>query len=388
MARKAVGVKRTPSGRWEGRAMVPDGAGGKKEKAKTFDTKTEAVEWRERQRVDVGRGRYVDPDAGKVTVEEYAVPWLANKAIAETSREQMESRFRCHVFPHLGKLQLAQVKPSGLQAWLRGIENSLAPGTVKVIFANVSEMLNAAVDDGLILTNPAAKTSVRPKRGPKKEIEIWTPDEVRRVIEAMPEPYAAIAAVAAGCGLRQGEAFGLRRQDIHFLARRIDVVQQVKLERGKLRTDVPKHHSVRRDIPLPDFAATLLAQRIERHTREDEELVFLTRERKMLNRNYFNPKIWKPAVIRAGIDEHRRFSFHTLRHFFASATLEEGISPATVAKYLGHADPGYTLRVYGHLMPASEDRTRSTMDAVLRGSSEGHGLGRRRTPGLGGPQAL
>ncbi|RAO62887.1 hypothetical protein [Micromonospora saelicesensis] len=33
--------------------------------------------------------------------------------------------------------------------------------------------------------------------------------------------------------------------------------------------------------------------------------------------------------------------------------------------YLGHADPGFTLRVYTHLMPASEERTRNAIDTLL-----------------------
>lgn len=46
---------------------------------------------------------------------------------------------------------------------------------------------------------------------------------------------------------------------------------------------------------------------------------------------------------------------HALRHFYASALIVAGESVRAVADYLGHADPGFTLRVYAHLFPASED---------------------------------
>lgn len=36
-----------------------------------------------------------------------------------------------------------------------------------------------------------------------------------------------------------------------------------------------------------------------------------------------------------------------------------------LADYLGHADPGFTLRTYAHLMPEAEDRARSAVDAAL-----------------------
>jgi hypothetical protein len=40
--------------------------------------------------------------------------------------------------------------------------------------------------------------------------------------------------------------------------------------------------------------------------------------------------------------------------------------PAALSEYLGHADPGFTLRTYTHLMPTSAERPRRPVDAVLR----------------------
>ncbi|HEU4917250.1 MAG TPA: hypothetical protein VFV13_11890, partial [Acidimicrobiia bacterium] len=39
-----------------------------------------------------------------------------------------------------------------------------------------------------------------------------------------------------------------------------------------------------------------------------------------------------------------------------------GVSIRALAEYLGHSDPGFTLRVYAHLMPESEDRARAVVD--------------------------
>jgi integrase len=36
-----------------------------------------------------------------------------------------------------------------------------------------------------------------------------------------------------------------------------------------------------------------------------------------------------------------------------------------VAEYLGHTDPGFTLRIYAHLMPSAADRLSAAMDASL-----------------------
>jgi integrase len=45
--------------------------------------------------------------------------------------------------------------------------------------------------------------------------------------------------------------------------------------------------------------------------------------------------------------------------------LEAGTSVRALAEYLGHHDPGFTLRTYTHLMPASEDRARQAIDQAL-----------------------
>ena len=56
---------------------------------------------------------------------------------------------------------------------------------------------------------------------------------------------------------------------------------------------------------------------------------------------------------------------HALRHFYASTLLDAGENIRALAAYLGHADPGFTLRVYTHLMKASEARTQNAIDALF-----------------------
>jgi integrase len=59
---------------------------------------------------------------------------------------------------------------------------------------------------------------------------------------------------------------------------------------------------------------------------------------------------------------------HAARHYYASALLEDGVNIRAVAEYLGHNDPGFTLRVYAHLMPSSEGKARAAVDRALGGS--------------------
>ncbi|MGC4749925.1 hypothetical protein ACLQ28_30325 [Micromonospora sp. DT201] len=46
-------------------------------------------------------------------------------------------------------------------------------------------------------------------------------------------------------------------------------------------------------------------------------------------------------------------------------SLNAGESIKALPTYLGHADPGFTLRTYTHLLPTSEDRTRRAIDTAF-----------------------
>src|SRR4051794_8174128 len=88
-------------------------------------------------------------------------------------------------------------------------------------------------------------------------------------------------------------------------------------------------------------------------------LMFYGRERKPLHRNYFNSYVWRPTLRELGISSDRENGMHALRHACASMWLEHGVSIKAVSEYLGHADPGFTLRVYTHVMPTSGERART-----------------------------
>jgi hypothetical protein len=58
--------------------------------------------------------------------------------------------------------------------------------------------------------------------------------------------------------------------------------------------------------------------------------------------------------------------FHTLRHTAATALFRNGWNAVQVQKFLGHSDPGFTLRTYVHLLP--EDLPEATFLPALAGT--------------------
>lgn len=102
-------------------------------------------------------------------------------------------------------------------------------------------------------------------------------------------------------------------------------------------------------------------------------LILRSPEGLTLNRNRFNDRQWRPALRAAGVVTGRDNGMHALRHFYASVLLDAGESIKALSEYLGHHDPGFTLRTYTHLMPSSETRTRAAVDTVWAASVADNG---------------
>ncbi|MGW7687130.1 tyrosine-type recombinase/integrase [Kribbella sp. NPDC054772] len=179
--------------------------------------------------------------------------------------------------------------------------------------------------------------------------------------------------------------------DIDFLRGVIHVQRQVKIVKARLVFGLPKGGKVR-DVPLPESVGNELAAYLQALPAKSvtlpwdsptgrlvaADLILTSREGKAMNRNYFNPFIWKPSLKAASIETTRDNGMHVLRHTYASVLLHAGESIKTVSEYLGHSDAGFTLRVYTHLMPDSETRARQAIDQAFSATAVDPAL----TPGV------
>ncbi|QEU95168.1 tyrosine-type recombinase/integrase [Streptomyces kanamyceticus] len=366
--------------RYRARYIAPDGT----EKSKSFPDKQKrkADTWLANIEADVSQGRYIDPLAGAVTFGRYAKAWMEALTTDPVTRESVEIRLRVHALPYLGDRPMASFRPSHLRVWMRQLEaTGRAASYRRSIFANVSAVFTAAVEDRIIAENPCRARSVRAPRLDPRKVKPWTAGRVMDVHEALPDEYREMVAVGAGCGPRQGEIFGLAVEDIDFLGGTLHVVRQVKLLQGTRPVFGPPKGGKERDVPLPETVSFALAAHITRHAPVEvtlpwktldgppvtASLLFLSAQGKPLNRTRFNEKVWQPALRVAGVPTGRENGMHALRHFYASVLLDAGESIKALSEYLGHHDPAFTLRTYTHLMPSSETRTRAAVDRVFRG---------------------
>ncbi|MCW2874406.1 site-specific integrase [Actinacidiphila oryziradicis] len=363
--------------RYRARYVGPDGT----ERSQSFPDrqKRQADAWLSNIEADMTRGQYIDPRAVRVTVKQHAERWLASLTMDPGTYVGTEQRVRLHVLPHLGGRTLGSLKPSHVREWLRTLQDQgLAPAYRRVIFANLCTMLNAAVDDRIIPQNPCRSSSVQAPRLDPRRIVPWPRAQVLSVRAELPEQFRPTVDLAGGCGMRQGEIFGLAIEDMDPIDGLVHVVRQVKLIRNRPVFAPPKSGKAR-SVPLPESVARSLEDHITRFPPVKvtlpwrtlggppvtATLLFYSDSGRELNRNAFNRSMWRPALAAADVPFGRENGMHALRHFYASVLLDAGESVKALSEYLGHHDPGFTLRTYTHLMPGSQKRTREAVDQAF-----------------------
>ena len=78
---------------------------------------------------------------------------------------------------------------------------------------------------------------------------------------------------------------------------------------------------------------------------------------------------FKKACLSAGLvdlDGKAKCTPRSLRHFFASTALANGVPIHEVSRWLGHRSVKTTVDIYGHLLPSAWDRCRDVLQRVMR----------------------
>ena len=120
-------------------------------------------------------------------------------------------------------------------------------------------MMAAAVDDGVIPVNPCSR--VKLPKIPPRVVEPMEPAAVLALAEAIAPRYRVGVALAAGAGLRFGEATGLTVPRVNFLRRRVQVLEQVQNgAHAPLKTDASK-----RVVPVGEWVLQEITAHLQRY---------------------------------------------------------------------------------------------------------------------------
>jgi integrase len=346
-------IKRREDGQW--RARYRDDAG--KEHARHFARKIDAQRWIDETTAAFVTGQYVDPKAGKTTVRQYAAAWQAAQVTREHTTRNTDVALRLHVLPTIGDRPLASVRPSDMQALVKTLSATLAPGTVGQVYKVAGRMFAAAVDDRIIVASPCHR--VRLPRDDRPEVVVPTVEQITALAAAITPRYRALVVLLAGSGLRIGEALGLNVSDVDFLRRTVKVERQ-RLPSGRIGP--PKTLKSARTVPLGQVVIDELATHLAAYPSGGPLFATITGEPLEYRAWAWAWACAGKVVAKADVLE---VETHALRHFYASALIAGGASVKVVQTRLGHGSAVITLNTYGHLWPGDDDLTRTVMDSAF-----------------------
>ncbi|WP_405677762.1 site-specific integrase [Streptomyces sp. NBC_00868] len=357
----------------------------------SFDVLEDAKGWLRRSGTDSERGEFVDPRDGSITLTDFVTRhWRAGVRGAPGTVKRVDERVRLHILPHLGAVALRDVSATVLRGYIATLEGECSPRYARQILTSLSNIFETAIDDKRLVRNPMRAKTVRWPKAPDEDRDAWPLATAQRVRDVINPRYRIAVVVALGCGLRQGEVFGLSPKDIDFERGVIRVRRQVQLLSGRLYFALPKGGKTR-IVDMPRSVATELAAYFLDHPAVDVELpwggpepdrekqsfplILTTTYGNAIRANIFNDEAWKPALAAAGViparekgarwKASRKDGFHVLRHTYASVLLEAGESIVTLARWLGHSSPTITLDHYAHFMPEAGGKGRAAIDALL-----------------------
>ena len=329
-----------------------------------FRTKREAELFLASVEVSIARGEFVDTTAARETIGSIGPLWLQHQShLKPSSLRPVEIAWRVHVEPRWGRTPVASVRHSDVQSWITDLTARRGATTVLRVYGVLAAILDDAVHDKRVLSNPARDMNL--PRKTKRSHTYLTHDQVGDLAREAGDK-ATLVLVLAYCGLRWGEAVGLRVKDLDMLRRRINVTVNAVEVGDQIEVGTPKTHK-RRSVPFPAGLAVPLARLCE--GKVPEQLVFADRFGGHMRRTRTDESSrgwFSQAVRRAGVPT---MTPHDLRHTAASLAVQAGANVKAVQRMLGHASAAMTLDVYADLFDDDLDNVAARLDEGLTRSN-------------------
>lgn len=364
-------VRQRPDGRWEARCTV-----GGKRRSFYADKQSDALKAMRAAQKAVDDGTYFEPS--KMTVAQWLDTWL-NEYVQPSCKpltlSTYRSRVNTHIKPSLGKMRLAELNSTQIQAFYNDLtrREGLSPKTIKNIHGILHKCLSQAMKLRYIGYDPADACEL--PRMEKHEVKPLTESEIGEFLNAIDqnEPLKDLFTVTLFTGMRRGEVCGLSWDAVDFNNGTITVKQQLQKQKeagGVHYIATTKNDKARIITPAPYVMEILKAVRTKQSREHfaagtawmnDWNLVF-TDELGHFIVPQTASKRFKAVCAKIGrSDAH----FHDMRHTYAVTSLQEGDDIKTVQSNLGHATASFTLDVYGHVSEKMKQESAARMEKFI-----------------------
>lgn len=369
MARKGENIRKRKDGRWEARYVKARNPDGSIKYGYVYAKKYAEVKAKRNEMLRL-LGNTVDlgHDMTSNTFNELFDEWKINVRhnIKESSYFFYDTLLEHHIRPYFGNFPIEQLTSSILQDFINmKIDEQLSISyihSIMILFHNIFKFAQSKYSQPLLM--PAIQL---PKLT-KKSIEIFTLNEWRTLVaqlKSQNDPFSFGILLCMYTGIRIGELSGLQWGDydslnVQFKIRRTvyriknaDYIPGSNLPKTVLCIESPKTPSSIRDIPLPYGLANELQQR----KKSAKTFVLTGTEQCMEPRNI--QKRYKNFLKRI---ELRYLNFHSLRHSFATLSIQSGSDYKTVSELLGHTSVNTTLNIYVH---SSIEQKRQCLEMLI-----------------------
>lgn len=330
-------AKELPSGMFRCQASV-NGERRSFTAATPKDAELMALEWQ------TGRKNH---NAKGMTVGEAAERYINSRSAVLSPKTVREQRGILRYFPvEVSGMYVADIKQDIIQGWINEMAKTKAPKTVRNHYGFFSAVVHAY--------DPDFRLNIKLPQKVKTKIYIPTHEEVAHLLsiykETDPEMFTATQ-LASSLGLRRGEASALDNNKKNFKIRKIDIHQAfVQDSKNEMVLKTTKSYSGNRVLTAPQYVADNLLD-----VPKDWQYVLKLKPSNITDR--FG------TTVRREFDNI--FSFHDLRHYYASVLIAEGV-PERYAMYLmGHSTPNMIRNVYGHIMADKEDEISAHINSVF-----------------------
>ena len=281
-----------------------------------------------------------------------------------TARAQQTYRHNLDdiILPEWGGHRLQDVKPIAVERWLGKM--SYAPATKTKVKGVFGTLFRHGMRYQWAATNPIALVRCSSKR--VESPDILTPAEIRGILGELSEPARTVTMLAAITGMRRGELFGLKWEDLDFERRTIRIVRSLVDQIEGL----PKTEASRKPLPMSnDLAAALTNWREQTDYAKPSDWVFaspmsfgkLPYWPDMLLRRHI-----LPAAKRLGIQ--KRIGWHTFRRTAASLLMSSGSSVKTTQELMRHATADITLELYAQAITEDKREAQNALAALIAGA--------------------
>jgi integrase len=279
--------------------------------------------------VKIVKGEYLGIyEEKKILFEEFAKEYLnyskANKS--STSYERDMTSLRIHLIPYLKDKYLFEITPQMIEEYKSERLKKIKPATVNRELSCLKHLYTKAIEWSYVKNNPVSK--VKKLKEPPGRIRYLEPKEINALLANCAPHIKSIAICALNTGMRRGEILSLKWSNVDLRNKTI-VLRETK--NNELRI-----------IPINDPLYETLKS-LPQYFKRDY-VFFNNKDGDRLK----SIRSFEKAVARAGIED---FTFHDLRHTFASHLIMSGADIRTVQQLLGHKDIKMTMR-YSHLSPS------------------------------------